>query len=97
MLHVSIRFQKGLFPVAYTFQNLIIKKKNLFFQVFDLWLRHYRTHYPSTLYVTVKALPCESEEELAQTLLGRSLDPTLAEVGTHTFEQLVQKQLSAKR
>ncbi len=69
----------------------------LFLQVFDLWLKHYRTHYPSTLHVTVKALPCESEEELAHTQLGRSLDPTLAEVGTRTFEQLVHKQLTARR
>lgn len=72
--------------------------------MYGLWTEHYRTVYPSTLYVTLKGIPNEASEPTGDYFdpsviqpSGRSMIPTLGEVGTLTLEQLLHKQQNAKR
>ena len=72
--------------------------------MYGLWTEHYRTAYPSTLYVTLKGIPNEVSEQTGNHFgpsfiqpTGRSMIPTLGEVGTLTLEQLLHKQQGAKR
>lgn len=93
----------SFFSFKFDFVAIYIKSSVYFViffpQVYELWSRYNRSPYPSTLYVTLKALPQESGGELGEThqVHGRSVDPTLAEVGSQTFEQLTYKQQHTKR
>ena len=68
-------------------------------QVYALWSSFYRSTYPSTLYVTLRAISTswllKLREETTQPTI-RSMFPMQEERGNLTFEQMVQ-QLAAKR
>ena len=66
-------------------------------QVFALWQRHYRSTYPSTLYVTLGGVSTDQPEDTVPTPALRSLFPLQEEKGTVSVEQMMQRQLASKR
>lgn len=68
-----------------------------YLQAYDLWSRHYRSTYPSTLYVTLERISTALPQETVPEPSARSFDPLQEEKGTLTFEQMVQLQIASKR